>query len=151
MDKKFLFEVRLNWIVRKKGLLSARDVNDTLHVATPPVFGGEDKSWTPEHLFLGSISSCYMTTFLAFAEKLKFNITRFECPIIGQISLVKGRYIFLEINLYPKIYIIEDSLKEKVALTLEKTHKYCIITNSISAPIFYNPEILIEETEYEAL
>jgi organic hydroperoxide reductase OsmC/OhrA len=144
-DKKFLFEINLNWISSKKGLLSANDAEGTLHVATPPVFGGEGKPWTPEHLFLGSISSCFMTTFLAMAQKLKFTISGFDCSIRGQISFSEGRYRFSAIDLYPKIFVANESLRVKAALALEKTQQYYIITNSVNAPVLYHREILVDE------
>src|SRR4026209_2207837 len=59
-SKHFAFEVSLNWLADTKGILSARDANGTIHIGTPPAFGGEGKPWTPEHLFLASISSCFM-------------------------------------------------------------------------------------------
>ncbi len=144
-DKQFMFEVKLDWITKKRGILSARDADGILHVATPSVFGGEGKPWTPEHLFLSSISSCYMTTFLAFAEKLHFVIARFECSIIGQISLMEGNYRFTAIDLFPKIYIADESLREKAVKALEKTQQYCIISNSMTAPVFYHSAIHVEE------
>jgi len=58
--KQFFFEVQLNWLEGKRGILSAKDTPGTIHVATPLEFGGEGKPWTPEHLFLSSISSCFM-------------------------------------------------------------------------------------------
>jgi peroxiredoxin-like protein len=142
-NKQFLFEVQLNWLTAKKGVLFAKDAEGTLHVATPPVFGGEGKPWTPEHFFLSAISSCFMTTYLAFAQKSGFEISHFDCNIIGQIEIVDGRYKFTTINLYPKVYIADESLREKAAAVLEKTHKYCLITNSVNADIFYHSEVLI--------
>lgn len=143
-DKQFLFEVQLNWLTEKRGILSAKDATGTLHVATPPKFGGEGKPWTPEHFFLSSISGCFMTTYLAFAQKTGFEISNFDCNIIGQIEIVDGKYKFTHINLYPKVYIANESLREKATATLEKTHKYCLVTNSINAEIFYHSEVLID-------
>ena len=143
--KHHLFEVQLNWLTGKKGLVSAKDVKGTLHVATPPAFGGEGKPWTPEHFFLGSISGCFMTTYLAFAQKLHFEISDLECEAIGQIEIVEGKYKFTRIDLFPKIYIPTETLREKAALALEKTHKYCLISNSVNTGIFYHSEILIKE------
>ena len=40
-DKRFLFEVQLNWLTGKRGIIAAKDAEGTLHVATPPKFGGE--------------------------------------------------------------------------------------------------------------
>jgi peroxiredoxin-like protein len=140
-DRQFLFEVKLNWQEKNKGFLSAADAEGTIDVATPPEFGGEGKSWSPEHLFLSSISSCFMTTYLAFAKKLHFNISALECNSIGQIEIVNGKYKFTIINVYPIITIADESLREKANSALEKTHKYCLISNSINAAIFYHPAI----------
>jgi peroxiredoxin-like protein len=142
-DKQFLVEVQLNWLNAKKGILHANDAEGTIHVATPPKFGGEGKPWTPEHLFLSSISSCFMSTYLAFAQKAGFQIAHFDCNAIGQIEISEGRYRFTNINLYPRIYIADESLREKAAAALEKTHKCCLISNSVNATIFYHSEILV--------
>lgn len=144
-DKQFFFEVQLNWLADTRGILSAKDANGTVHVATPPEFGGEGKPWTPEHLFLSSISSCYMTTYLVFAKKLGFEISHFDCNTIGQIEIIEGKYKFTNINLFPKMYITGEELREKARIAMEKTHKYCLITNSVNATIFYHSEILIDQ------
>jgi organic hydroperoxide reductase OsmC/OhrA len=144
-EKKIPFEVQLNWIAEKKGLLSAPDAEGTMQVATPPAFGGTGNPWTPEHLFLSAINSCFMTTFLAFADKFKFPISRLECPVVGQVSFEEGRYRFSAIDLYPKIYIADEAHREKVMLALEKTHKYCIITHSVSTPVQYHNEVILED------
>lgn len=142
-DKQHQFEVQLSWAGKKRGILSANDATGIIEVATPPEFGGEGYLWSPEHLLLSAISSCFMTTFLAFAEKLRLPIDHFECPIIGQVSFVDGRLRFFAIDLYPKVRIADESLREKTILALEKTHKYCIITNSVATPVFYHSEIVI--------
>ncbi len=144
-DKQFLFEVKLDWQEKNKGILSAVEADGTIDVATPHAFGGEGKSWSPEHLFLSAISSCFMTTYLAFANKLQFSIAAFECNTIGQIEIVDGKYKFTLINVYPKISVADESLKEKANIALEKTHKYCLISNSINAVIFYHSQITFEQ------
>jgi organic hydroperoxide reductase OsmC/OhrA len=142
-DKQFFFEVKLNWLCDTRGVLSAKDAEGTLHVATPPKFGGEGKPWTPEHLFLSSIRSCFMTTYLAFTKKFDFEIFHFECDAIGQIKIVEGKYKFTKIDLYPKVYIAGENLRDKATNALEKTHKYCLISNSVNVEIFYHSEILV--------
>lgn len=128
----------------KKGLLSAKDAAGTLEVATPPAFGGVGQPWTPEHYFLSAISSCFMTTLFAFAKKLSVNINGFECGAIGQIEIVEGKYKFTKIDLYPKVYIEDEASREATQVVLEKTHKYCLITNSINAMVYYHSEILVD-------
>jgi organic hydroperoxide reductase OsmC/OhrA len=142
-DKQFFFEIQLNWLNAKRGVLFAKDAEGMLHVATPPKFGGEGRPWTPEHFFLSAISSCFMTTYLAFAKKFGIQISHFDCNIIGEIEMIEGKYKFTQINLYPRIYIPDETLREKATRALEKTHKYCLITNSVSADIIYHSQVLI--------
>ena len=155
-DKQFFFEVKLNWLADTRGILSAKDAEGSIHVATPPEFGGGGKPWSPEHLFLSSISSSYMSTYLLFAKKMGFEIANFECNTIGQILLVDGKYKFTKIDLFPKIFITDESVREKANQAVEKTHKYCLITNSVDAAVFYHSEVLINpdkklETESQLL
>jgi organic hydroperoxide reductase OsmC/OhrA len=147
-SKQFFFETQLNWLTGTRGILGAKDAIGIIHVATPPEFGGEGEPWTPEHLFLGAVSSCFMTTYLAFASKMHFKIAHFECSTIGQIELIDGRYKFTNINLYPKIFIENELLREQANAALEKTHQYCLITNSINALVFYHSEVLIDALAY---
>lgn len=145
-DKQYQFKVQLHWTGKKQGVLSADNATGTIEVATPPEFGGEGTLWSPEHLFLSAINSCFMTTFLAFAEKMRLPVEDFECPVIGQLRLIDGKFGFFAIDLFPKVHIANEGLRDMVVLALEKTHKYCIITNSVSAPVYYHSEIVVENT-----
>ena len=148
-EKQFLFEVQLDWLSAKKGMLSAKDAEGSIHVAIPPKFGGEGRPWTPEHLFLGAITSSFMNTYLAFAQKAGFQLLHFDCSTVGQIEIVEGKYRFTIINLYPKIYIAAETLREKATAALEKTHRSCLIANSVHADIFYHSEIRVAPAALE--
>ena len=143
-DKQFFFEMKLNWLTSDRGILTSATVKDSIRVATPPEFGGEKGQWSPEDLFLGAISSCFMTTYLSFVKKMGFSIAHFECNAIGQVALVEGRYEFTTINVYPKVYIADDEVREKAITALQKTQKYCLISNSVKSQIVYHGEVLSE-------
>jgi organic hydroperoxide reductase OsmC/OhrA len=139
--KKIFFETDLGWLADTRGTLSAPDAEGALVVATPPEFGGTGKPWTPEHLFLSAISSCYMATLLAFARKLDFAISHFDCHAIGEIGMVEGRYKFIKIDLYPKI-TVALSAENKARQAIGKTHQHCLISNSVNTQIFYHTELM---------
>jgi len=144
-----VFGVELSWLLKNKGILSAHDVQSSLAVAKPVQFGGEGKEWSPEHLFLGSLSSCFMNTYLVFAKKLEFEISHLECNSTGKIELVDGRYEFTTIDIYPKIYIVDENKKEQAIAALQKTEKYCLISNSVRSEITYHGEVL-PASEYKS-
>jgi peroxiredoxin-like protein len=140
-----LFETKLDWVTQQQGVLSAQNISDTIRVATPLEFGGEGSLWSPEHLFLASISSCFMTTYLAFANKFRFTISDFTCNVIGEIGLVSGKYQFTRINIFPIVYISEQALKETARKALHKTQEYCLISHSVAAALIYHPEVRVGE------
>lgn len=143
-DRQFFFSSELNWQKENTGISSAHDINTQIKVAAPPQFGGPEGEWSPEHLFLSALSSCLMTTYIAFTKKMDFTISDFSCTAIGQVEIVNGHYEFTHINLYPKIFIADISLKDKAALALEKAQKYCLISNSVKPAIIYHGEISVK-------
>ena len=140
--KRFTFDVRLDWLDEQKGILTANNTNGPIYVATPPAFGGQENEWSPEHLFLGSISSCFMSTYLYFAQKMKFSITHLECHAIGQVELVEGKFKFTHIGVFPTVYISDGTLSEIADLAILKAQKSCLISNSIKAEIVYRGKVV---------
>jgi organic hydroperoxide reductase OsmC/OhrA len=143
-EKQFLFEVELNRIAKNNGVLSARDADGCVYVSTAKVLGGKERSWSPEHLFLGSISSGFMNTFLSFAESEQLPVTSFECGIIGRIDYCDGRFRFSGIDLYPTITVPGEQFHQQAMNLLEKTRQYAVITGSVTAPILYHYNVLTE-------
>lgn len=141
-DKQFFFETGLNWLYGDKAVLYAHDVKEVIHVTAPAAFGGTGKEWSPEHLLLSAIISCYMSTWLGISKKMDIRLSRFECSAIGQVELADGRYQFTNINVYPKIYIDTGTCHEKAAAAAEKTQQHCIISNSLNARVIYHTAIL---------
>lgn len=140
--KRIVFDVRLDWLSNQKGVITANDAKGPIYVATPPAFGGGEQEWSPEHLFLGSINSCFMSTYLFFARKMNFEITHFECHVIGQIELVEGGFRFTHIGVFPTVYISDPDLKGVAQAAMEKAQKHCLVSQAVSVEILYNGKII---------
>lgn len=143
--KRFVFDVRLDWLEEQKGVITANDAKGPVYVATPPAFGGQGNDWSPEHLFLGSIASCFMSTYLYFARKMKFEISHLECHAIGQVELVEGKYKFTHIGVFPTVHVSNDTVMEIADLAILKAKKSCLVTNSISAEVSFNGKVIKTE------
>src|SRR5689334_5652672 len=72
MEDKYFYSTNVEWTGARHGALKS-DSLPTLQVDAPPEFKGNEGAWTPEHLFVGAISSCFMTTFIAIAENSKLD------------------------------------------------------------------------------
>ena len=145
LSKQIPFDVQLTWLGRTDAILSSKEAEGQLKVSSPPQFGGEGRPWTPEHLFLASINSCYMSTFLAIANKMKISLSGFECSAHGEICTEQGQFKFEKINLSSRVYLLDGADCPKVKIALSKTKKHCIITKSINTELTYQDELFIDE------
>jgi len=146
MKKKsrYLFETDLKWIEDSKGNLTSRIIHDPIKVATPKIFKGvQGGMWSPEHLLISSVSSCFMTTCLFYAKQKGLPVSAFDCEAIGQVELRNGKLAFIEINIYPKIGIEKQEWHDKAIEVIELTKQNCLITKALSVGVFYHPQIEI--------
>lgn len=137
------YTVQVNWTKDRIGSLNSPELTDSIQVATPPEFpGGVANIWSPEHLFVASVNSCFMTTFLAIAENTKLPFETFSSHAIGTLDKVEGKYMMTEITLYAQLKISDLSIKEKAARILEKSEAACLISNSVKSKVTLTYEIV---------
>jgi peroxiredoxin-like protein len=137
------YNIEVNWNKERKGImcspelsLSNGDTNSCIEVATPPEFPkGIPGIWSPEHLFTASVSSCFMTTFLAIAENSKLEFTSFSCKSKGKLDQIDGKYLMTEIILEPTVTIVNENDRDKAERILQKSESACLISNSIKSKI----------------
>jgi organic hydroperoxide reductase OsmC/OhrA len=114
-----------------------------LQVAAPPEFKGKEGIWTPEHLFVAAVNSCFMTTFLAVAEASKLRFRSFDCTARGILENVEGSgYRMTEIKLYPRLEVTAVGDVERAARIIEKARRNCLISNSIKTEVLMEPTII---------
>ncbi|MDN3677648.1 OsmC family protein [Flavobacterium paronense] len=145
MSDQHQYQVKLNWIEDRKGILQSDVLNSKIEVVTPPEFPkGIPGLWSPEHLFVASVNSCFMTTFLAVSENSRFEFTKFECNAVGTLDRVEGKFCITEITLSPILTIKEETLKDKGIRVMEMSEKACLISNSITSKVILQPKVNIE-------
>lgn len=144
---QYFFEVEIKRTEGRKGILSANDVKGSIEIATAPEFkGGVPDTWTPEHLFLGSVCSGFMTAYLGVAQKRNLEISKLTCAAIGQINLYENHLEFTTINLYPKIYIEDETQVNMANELLLSSYMHCIVANSIKPLLINHGEVLLMNT-----
>lgn len=142
MANKQTFENRLAWRQGKTGAAQI-DGRPDIEIATPPEFDGPRGYWSPEDLFLASINSCLMTTFLYFTERSGISFESYESGIRGDVELVDGKYAFTSITATPRVTIPDESARQKVKRTLNMSKKYCLISASVKTPISVEADIVV--------
>lgn len=143
MSQEHFYQVDLKWEKGRIGELSSPVLNKTIECATPPEFAnGVPNIWSPEHLYAGAISSCFMTTFLAIAENSKIEFESFECKTNIKLEIVERKYLITQAEIFPKIKLVNTEQKDRILRVIEKTKENCLVTNSMKTEITLTPEIL---------
>ncbi|MDD5454145.1 MAG: OsmC family protein [Candidatus Ratteibacteria bacterium] len=143
MDKKFIFKTTLIWAEDKRGRLSCPN-KPQIEISTPPEFKGHGGHWSPEELFLCSINSCIMTTFIYFAEKLSLVFLSYKSEIEGEVTFEDGKLLFPSVTVRPVIEIKNGTDKEKAKQAIEKSEEYCLISSSVKSKIIVLPKIEVK-------
>lgn len=144
MNAEHIYEVDVNWVNNRIGVLRSPELNDEVDVATPPQFPkGVEKIWSPEHLFTAAVNSCLMTTFLAIAENSKLEFDGFASKALGKLEMIDNKYIMSEITLIPQLTITREEDRERALRVLQKSEAACLISNSIKSAIVFKPEIIV--------
>ncbi len=138
--KTFTYHTDLAWTGNRSGILSALN-KQAFPVSAPPEFKGEPGVWTPEDLFVASVSICLMTTFMSFASKSGLAVKSYADSAEGVLEFIDERYRFTQVILKPQILLESQDRIEEAERILEKAHAQCLIANSIKAEIHLQPEV----------
>ena len=140
--KSFSYENNIAWKSARRGVVRAPGKPD-LEISSPPEFKGEAGIWTPEDLFVGSLNTCILMTFVAFATQKGLEFVAYECRAEGRLEFAEGKYRFTEVRLYPQIAVKSEADVERAKNILESAHANCFISNSISSAVTLTPEIRV--------
>lgn len=141
----FFYETEVDWKGERKGELRSPNL-PALAVATPPEFQGHEGFWTPEHLYVASVNSCFMTTFLAIAQNSQLEVASFCASAKGKLEKVEGAgFQITEIVIRPRVVIRSSQDLDRAARILAKAEKNCLVSNSIKSSVKVEPEIYCEQ------
>ncbi len=136
------FSVR--WLDGKRGRASAPDGLPDIEVASPPQFGGPGGRWTPEHLFVAAATTCWLTTFLAYAERARLEISAVEAA--GEAIVERGedgRVSLPRIVLRPRVTVKGEEGREAALKWIHKAEETCLIARAMRATVELEPMVLV--------
>lgn len=146
MEKIMQYKVNTSWKYERLGIIKSSVLDSMIEVVTPPEFtGGIAGIWTPEHLLIGAISSCFMTTFLAIAEKMRLKFSHFNCDAVLLIENSEGKLSVTQITIHPIVTIKNDKMSSKGLKVLDITAKTFIINTMFKTKINFIPQINVDE------
>ena len=112
-----------------------------LSTAPPANFDGPGDAWSPEHLLLAAVQTCFLFTLRAIARASKVDFVSLELDATGTVNRQEGVTRFTEIVLRPRLVIAAGTDRARALHVLEKSEKHCLVSASLSTPIRLEPEI----------
>ena len=106
-----------------------------LRTAAPFEFDGPGDAWSPEQLLLAAVNACFVLTFRAVAAASGLAFTSIAVEAEGFVDRVDGRTRFTEIVLRPKIALVVERDRQRLARVLDKTERACLVAASLATPV----------------
>jgi peroxiredoxin-like protein len=144
MEKSYTYRLTTQLNTHKHGIVEAESMPLSIQFAAPPEFGGEPGFWTPEHLLIAAVSTCYAATFRAVAEFSKLEFGALEVPIEGKMEKLESGLQFTRMVLRPTLTIHREQDRERASRLLEKAERACLIARSLACTIVLEPKIVVE-------
>lgn len=113
-----------------------------LRTAAPADFDGPGDAWSPEHLLMAAVETCFLFTLRAVARASKVEFISLELSGEGTVDRKDGVTRFTEIVLRPRLTLPPGADKDRAMRVIEKSEKGCLITASLSTPVRLEAEIV---------
>ena len=107
-----------------------------------PDYLGDAGAIDPEEMFLASLSSCHMLTFLALASKRNHAVVSYQDNATAYLEKnAMGKMAITRVELSPKIIFSGEKQPgaEELQMLHQKAHAICFIANSVSCEIQVKP------------
>lgn len=134
--RTFTYDVALVWEDGRTSRVTA-GARPAIGVAPPEDFPfGDPTAWSPEHLFLASLTSCTLLAFLAHAANAELDVHSYTADVTGTIGRRKadGRYAFVAIELAPRVVVGAGQTAGAEAIT-PKAERDCFISAGTTAEL----------------
>src|SRR5437868_13883597 len=115
MEKSYSYRLDAHWTIHKRGIVEAESIPRTINFAAPPEFGGEPGLWTPEHLLIAAVTTCFVATFRAIAEAAEMGFGWLEIAAEGKIEKLEGGFRFTRIVLRPTLRLHRELDRQRAA------------------------------------
>ena len=141
MDSSHSYRVTASWGARRNGEVTAEGIVPSVQFSTPPEFKGDPGYWTPEHLLVAAVASCYIAAFYALAGLSKLEFLGIELLAEGILGKPEGNLRFTSVTLKPTLSIAQHQDRELANRLLAKADEGCLIARSLVCPVHLEPVV----------
>ncbi len=119
----------------------------SIEASSAPEYLGKAELPNPEELFVGSISSCFMLTFLYLAAMKGLVVDEYSAKADGTLAKnAEGKMAMTEVVIRPVI-VFSEKIPEAALLKelFHKAHENCFISSSVktNVSVAYGAEVMV--------
>lgn len=109
----------------------------TLGASAAVAFRGDAEKVDPEALYVASLSSCHMLTFLSIAARQKLVVESYRDEAVGVLEKnEQGKLAVTKVTLHPQIVFGGEGVDEATLAAMhERSHAECFIANSVKTVV----------------
>jgi organic hydroperoxide reductase OsmC/OhrA/acyl carrier protein len=141
------FEGALSW---ERGGETGTAMNHTvvfagrppLVLSAPVEYHGDATRLSPEELFVASVASCQLLTYLALMGRAGIAIARYEDHPVGILAMADRQMRMTEVQLRPRITLAPGADATKARTLVDAAHDACFVANSVTARVCIEPQIV---------
>jgi organic hydroperoxide reductase OsmC/OhrA len=113
-----------------------------IEVSAAPQYKGDPTKTNPEELFLASLASCQMLTYLALARRKGLELVAYEDRPTATLTMKDRRMRITEVVLRPRITLGTGADAEAARALADAAHEGCFVANSVACEVRLEPEIV---------
>ncbi len=147
MESQYQYQATAVWIEHRRGLVEGESIARTINFSAPPEFGGEPGLWTPEHLLMAAVGTCFVSTFRAIAELSKVEVTALRVAVEGVLQKTEGGYRFTRVVLKPTVEAPAEHGTERILRLLSKAERACLVSRSLTSEVTLEPIVMAGSLE----
>lgn len=103
-------------------------------------FRGDADRYSPEDLFVASLSQCHMLWALHMAARAGVVVVGYSDRATGTMRVESaGAGQFVEVTLHPQITVRDDVEESVITKIHEDAHAHCFIARSVNFPVRLSP------------
>jgi len=114
-----------------------------IEASAAPQYKGDPSRSNPEELFVASLASCQMLSYLALAARGGVTVLAYDDRAQGTLTIADKKMRFTEVVLRPRITIAAGSDEAKARALVHAAHEACFIANSVACEVRAEPEIFV--------
>ena len=139
------YTVNTQWLRERTGTVTPAQTSATILFDVPVEFGGEAGHWTPEHMLVAAVASCYVATFSAIAAMSRLEFLNLEVAVEGVLTKEADGLRFTHVIVRPVLTLPEGADEGRAQRLLEKAEGSCLIARSLSAVVSLESQIHYRE------